>query len=418
MASLADQLRNLIPGVQQIFQNAGYNQQQGNRSVISGLIPRALGGTGLVAPVGASSGGSYTSTPKQTATPPGGNTPRPSAGNQGGGQPQVDLGNQGGGDGGYNADSARQSAEEQARRALEAAIGVFNTKAEGLRNRIPGVEAARDLRIRGLEEDLGSFNETAGREEGSRVADLDTTRKTTEDLYSTAERKTRASAKSLSRNLRQLFAGAGTLDSTQYRDYNVDQSKEIAQTLGDTRREGAGKVSTIDKEIEDTKGYYAEQRTQFAKKTALAKDQARAEADDKIQGIMDDINLTDSQKIEAVVAQQNKLDQRLGEIDQTEAKFKADAERDAKEIAIKLAELKSKGYSEGYKTTQANQKAFDSATKVIERLSQQLGSMTPATAAAVFTQYGIDPKESERLAFTLYGSSEKDANAGNPFSTP
>ena len=41
----------LIKGAQQIFQNAGYNQQQGNRSVVSGLIPRALGGTGLVSPV-------------------------------------------------------------------------------------------------------------------------------------------------------------------------------------------------------------------------------------------------------------------------------------------------------------------------------------------------------------------------------
>lgn len=66
MTSIFDQAKNFIPGVQQILQNAGYNQQQGNRSVVSGLIPRALGGTGLVSPARASE-----------ATNPGANTESP-----------------------------------------------------------------------------------------------------------------------------------------------------------------------------------------------------------------------------------------------------------------------------------------------------------------------------------------------------
>ena len=47
----------------------------------------------------------------------------------------------------------RQNAEEQSQRAIQAALGVFETKKQGLMNRIPGLESARDLRIRGLEED-------------------------------------------------------------------------------------------------------------------------------------------------------------------------------------------------------------------------------------------------------------------------
>lgn len=309
----------------------------------------------------------------------------------------------GGSAGGYDADAARRQAEEQAQRALEAAIGTFNTKAQGLRNRIPGVEAARDLRVRGLDEDLSQFLQTSEREQGSRVGDLGETRKTTEDLYTTAERKTRASAKSLARNLRNLFAGAGSLDSTQYRDYNIEQSKEIAQSLGDTRREGAGKLSSIDREIEDIKSFYGEQANQFTQKTALAKDKARAEADAEIQGIMDDIQLTDAQKIEAVVAQQGKLDDRLSRIDELEVNYKQQREKDAEETAIKLAELQQKGYSDSYKSTQANQKAFDSATSVIKRLSDQLGGMTPDTAATVFTQYGFDEEKAKQLAQQFYG---------------
>lgn len=50
MANLLQQARNFIPGVQQIFQNAGYNSQQRQQPVAAGVIPRAVGGTGLVAP--------------------------------------------------------------------------------------------------------------------------------------------------------------------------------------------------------------------------------------------------------------------------------------------------------------------------------------------------------------------------------
>ncbi len=48
-------LTEFIPGVQQIFQNAGYNSQQTGAPVSAGLVPRAAGGTGLVAPSGTTS---------------------------------------------------------------------------------------------------------------------------------------------------------------------------------------------------------------------------------------------------------------------------------------------------------------------------------------------------------------------------
>lgn len=68
MASIWDQAKAFIPGVQQIFQNAGYNAQQQNLGVAGGLLPRALGGTGLVAPAKASTLSTYT--PPPTYTPP------------------------------------------------------------------------------------------------------------------------------------------------------------------------------------------------------------------------------------------------------------------------------------------------------------------------------------------------------------
>lgn len=48
MANIFQQAQAFIPGVQQIFQNVGYNRQQGGQS--SGFVPRALGGSGMVAP--------------------------------------------------------------------------------------------------------------------------------------------------------------------------------------------------------------------------------------------------------------------------------------------------------------------------------------------------------------------------------
>lgn len=63
-------ITELIPAAQQIFQNAGYNQQQTGASVIEGVTPRALGGTGLVAPAGTTPAYASGSIPKTTTPPP------------------------------------------------------------------------------------------------------------------------------------------------------------------------------------------------------------------------------------------------------------------------------------------------------------------------------------------------------------
>lgn len=296
----------------------------------------------------------------------------------------------------------RSGANEQAQRALEAALGVFNTKAQNLKSQIPGIETARDLRIRGLQEGQTQFEETAGREEASRIGKIKQSEQEIQDKYGTAERTTRASAKSLANKLRNMFAGAGTLDSTQYRDMNVDQSKEILQSLGDIRREGAGKLAISKTEQDDLVKYYGEQRSQFAQKTKLAQDQARAEADSQIQGVMGDINLTDSQKIEAVTDAQNRLDQRLSAIDEAQTKFKVDQDKEAKDLAIKLAELKSKGTSTAYNESLKTQKSLTSAVDVVNKIAANMpGANKTEIAANVFASYpelkDIDPA-------TLFGA--------------
>jgi hypothetical protein len=290
----------------------------------------------------------------------------------------------------------RSSAEEQARRALEAAMGVFNTKAQNLRNQIPGLEAARDLRVRGLEEGLSQFNDTAAREEASRLAKIQQNEQATQEAYLTGERKTRASAKALANRLRNIFQGTGTLDSTQYKDMNIDQSKEILQSLGDIRREGAGKLALSRQEQDDLTKYYAEQKNQFAQKTALAKDNARAETDAQIRGVMGDINLTDAQRVEAVTEAQNKLEQRLSSITEAERSFAQQQQKDAQELATKLTELKSKGTSTAYSESLKAQKALTSAVDVVNKIAGDMpGSNKADIAKQVFASYpelkDIDP---------------------------
>jgi hypothetical protein len=292
--------------------------------------------------------------------------------------------------------TTRSNTSDNARKALEAALGVFNTKAQNLRDQIPGIEASRDLRVRGLNEGLTQFNDTASREEASRLATIQANEKTTQDTYSTAERTTRASAKSLANKLRNMFAGAGTLDSSQYKDMNVDQSKEILQSLGDIRREGAGKLAISKQEQDDLTKYYGEQKNQFDQKTKLAIDTAKADADKEITGVLGDINLTDSQKIEAVQQAQGKLDERLASIDEAQIKFKSQQESDAQDLAIKLAELKQKGVSSTYTDSQKVQKSLTAAVDVVNKIATNMpGANKAEIAAQVFASYpelkDVDP---------------------------
>ena len=94
MANLFEGLKqnydNAIGGIQQIFQNAGYNEQQTGQSVASGLMPRALGGQGLVSPAYASE----TNTPVSSGGGGAGyEAPAPTNTNTGGGGSAPDISN-------------------------------------------------------------------------------------------------------------------------------------------------------------------------------------------------------------------------------------------------------------------------------------------------------------------------------------
>lgn len=312
------------------------------------------------------------------------------------------------------ADGWKQNATDNNRALLEASLGVYNTKAQNLRNQIPGIQQQGELRQRGLDEGLGQFIDTSTREQNSRLGDIDLTAKETADTFTGAERKTRASAAGLARQLRNMFAASGTIDSTQYKDMNIDQSKEALQALGDIRNSGANKAAVFAKEGEDVKQFYSEKITQQRQQTALMKDQARAETDQAVQGIYADINLTDSQKIEAVAAANDRLDQKLTAIDQQKATWAQQAAKDAQDLAIKLAELKGKGSSSAYTAAKDDRAAITAADNVIQGIVAKLGAITPEAAATVFTQFGVDKDKADQMGRLYTSGTVKDEN---PFAT-
>jgi len=314
-----------------------------------------------------------------------------------------------------DSNSRYYNAENAGKKALEAALGVFESRKKGLLNRIPGLESARDLRLRGLDEGLQQFVDTLTREEGSRVGEIQQTAKGVADQFKVSERQTRASAQGLARQLRDLFASAGTTDSTQFRDKNVENSSQILQTLGDLRRSGADKAATFGKEEEDIKSFFTEKVTQQRQQIGLAKDTAIKKTQDQIQAVMDAVDLNDAQKIDAVESANVRLQERLGQIDLQERTFTQNATKDAQDLAIKLQELKSKGTSSAFKTAAADKKSFSDAVTVIGKLKDQLGSMTPETAANVFSQFGFKDDEAQRLGRT-YATSTTGNQDENPFS--
>lgn len=313
-------------------------------------------------------------------------------------QPQGEVGS-----GGPNFDDARARAEEQARKALEAAIGVFNAKKQGILNRIPGLEEETNLTLRGFDEGLENFNQTANREEGKRVSDLQLQGEQIGEEYGQAARKTRASAKGLSRQLRNLFAGAGTLDSTQYRDMNIEQSNSLLQGLGDMNREKAYKTTANQKEQEDIKNYYSEQRVQEERRVKIEKEKVQSEARALKQRILDDATLTDAQKIEAVVEAQSRLDNRMADLDMKEAELKEARRREDRDYELKIAQLNNKGYSDSYTQAKNSSTALKGAAATVESYISKFGAMTPDQVAGVFTQYGFSPEESQYYG-TLYGN--------------
>ena len=314
----------------------------------------------------------------------------------------------------------RERTQSSENSALQAALGTFETRKQGLLGRIPGLEEQLALRLQGLGQGLDQFKQTAGREEGSRLESLGQTRGGVDEEYTRAGRQTRKSAQSLSRQLRNLFAGAGTLDSTQYRDYNIEQSRDIAQSIGDIGREKAGKMTAIGTEEEDVKQFYSEKRMQEEQRVTLAKEKARADTQGLVQGVMEDVNLTDSQKVEAVVEAQNRLSERMGQLDMMEVELKESRRKEDQEMSFKMAELSQKQSGAGYTQTINQQKALKDATAVVSSYAQRYNA-TPEQvqefAKQVFSQYGIDEEYSNFFNVAPYRSGSTTSTGGQDFGT-
>lgn len=309
----------------------------------------------------------------------------------------------------------RARAQQGSEASIRAAMGVFEAKKQGLLGRIPGLQQQRDLRIQGLDEGLGLFNTTAEREEGKRLGDLQDVLGQTNDEYTRAERQQRASAQAVARQLRNTFAGAGTLDSTQYRDYQSDASREILQNMGDIRREKAGKVTSNLREQEDIKGYYSEQKLGELKRVNLEKEQTKAQTDDLVNQIMADVSLTDAQKIEAVTDAQARLEARMADLDSQEMTLKQQSQKDQQDFQLRMAELSNKGYSSGYQQTKDSRAALDAATGAIAEQEKRLGRILSAQEQNnIFTLYGVD-KEQANVFSGLGGGSASSGLGGIQF---
>lgn len=278
-------------------------------------------------------------------------------------------------------DSQRSGAEDSSRRQLEAALGVFEAQKAKTMNRIPGVQQAAALRIKGLDQGYEDFTNTANMEESKRIAGLGNEATQINEQYTAAGRQTRNAAQSLEKSLRNRFAALGTLDSTQYRDMNIEQSTDIARSLGDTRREQAGKLTANTREQEDMKQYYASQRLQEQKRVQLAKEQVQSETDSLVQSIIDDGNISDAQKIEAIQQAQARLDARLSDLDMQEMQLTQSRAKDEQEFAQRQAELQNKGYSSSYTQAKDKMTALKNMTAILDQHRNADGTLALAPEA-------------------------------------
>lgn len=314
-------------------------------------------------------------------------------------------------------DQYREAAKRQSNDSLQAALGVFNAQKEGIMGRIPGVQGALDVRLKGLDQGLQSYLDTATAEETKRLGSLGDEYSGIQDQYGRAERGTRATAKSLARQLRNQFASRGALDSTQYSDFAVDQSKEIAQTLGDTRREGSGKLTANLREQESTKDYYSKSRLQEQQRVQLAKESAKNETNQLIQGIIADANLSDAQKVEAVTEAKGRLENRMFELDSMEASYTQQAQKDAQDYAIKMAQLQNKGYSDSYTQAKGSSKALETMSAVLSKFTDESGNLAISTEGIknIGRQVGFPEEELESLVAIFGGTnSRKDQGDNQP----
>lgn len=304
-----------------------------------------------------------------------------------------------------NLDEQRSNEESASQRALQAALGVYDQRKQGIMNKIPYLQQGAQQRIQGLDQGLEQFMGSAGLEEGKRVEGLGQERQGITEQYVGAERQTRQSAKGLARQLRNMFAGSGTLDSTQYRDMNIEQSRDILQSLGDTRREKAGKLTANEREVQSVKDFYAQQRLAEQQRVQLAKEQVQTETEQLVQSTLDDANLSDSQKIEAVEQANMRLEQRMTELSTQEMQLQQQAKKDEADLGVRLAELSNKGQSSTYTAAKQNNAAIEQGAAILEGYKEQFKSdPTAEQAASVFLALGVDEETANSMA-SFYGKS-------------
>lgn len=276
---------------------------------------------------------------------------------------------------------------------IAAAMGLYEAQKGALQSQIPEYQKANDIRITGLTQGLEDFNQTAAREEASRIAGIDENISGINEQYTKAGRTTRNAAKSLADQLRKMFASRGTLDSTQYKDMNVDQSKELLQSVGDIGREKAGKLTTAGREKEDIGKYYSEQKVQQQRQVELQKDQIRQDTNSFIKETMGKINITDAQKVEAITAAKEAAASQILELSMKQQEINRAVEKDAQDLALRKQELAQKGYSSAYTDSKNTNAAITAANAAVASYEKSIGrALTDAERSQVFTNYGVADK--------------------------
>lgn len=294
-------------------------------------------------------------------------------------------------------------ARQQSQGGIDAISQAIEAQKQGLRNKIPYIQQQRDLNLQGLQQGLDQFTSTADQELAKRLAGFKQQEGQVNEDYTQSARSTRQAAQALSRQIRNQFAGLGTLDSTAYRDANIEASRGIAQSLGDITREKAGKLSTIGTEKGDTEQYYAQQKLGEIQRVELEKQKVIGQTDQLVQSVLDDINQTDASKVQAIQDAEARLASRLDELDKYKLSLASEADKNSQDIALKIAQLQGKQNSSGYDTVLNNRKAIEGAAAVVQDFSAKYNQpMTVEQATQVFSQYGLD-KETATYYGQLYG---------------
>lgn len=306
-------------------------------------------------------------------------------------------------------EDARRREQEANQKRIAAAVAVFDQMSQNLKDRIPGLEQMRDIRLQGLDTGLQQFIDTANREQGKRVSEIQESRGRIGEEFTKGERGVRTAAKSISQNLRKLFGGAGVLDSTAYRDANIESSRDILQQLGDLKRDKASRIATSEREEQDIKNYYSESINQQQQNITLQKDNVRAQTDQEIKGILGDIQLNDRQKIEAIESANERLAQRMTDLDVQAQRLSEEARQFDMNFALEQKKLSQKGSSAGYKDALNYSKAIQNATTNAQKILESYGMpVTTANVSQLLKQQGFTTPEEDQ-----FGGSYVTSGMGN-----